>query len=347
MSIDYATFSARMYEKTFRAKIPSHGHFELTFRCPLKCGFCYCACYTSPEHTRRELATEEVLRILDEAAAGGCLWITFSGGDPFLRPDFRRIYDRALSLGMIVSIFCSGLLLSDEWLEHLMATKPLKIEVPLYGVTAQVYEMVSGKKGTFAPAMKNIRRMVAAGLPVKLKTKLTKQNLSEALLVKDFVEKELGLEFYPNYYLYPRLDGTRDHLVDRLSPKEIQEWEKIVEFDACDSGSEAQTNTDSRLFRCAAGVNSFYINPYGELNFCTYVREGSWDLRKGSIAEGVAELRKLLLERSYPEGSSCRSCGIQSSCQNCPGHAVLETGLLEGKSDYLCEVNHVLQGRAP
>lgn len=348
MNQDYGAFSERVYKKTFRAGIPSHGHFELTFRCPLRCGFCYCSCFTGPEHTQRELSTEEVLRILDEAAEGGCLWITFSGGDPFLRPDFRKIYDHALGLGMIITIFCSGLLLSDEWLDHLVATKPLKIEVPLYGITPETYEAVAGKVGTFAPALRNIRRMLTAGLPVKLKTKLTQKNIFEAESIRHFVENELGLEFYPNYYLYPRLDGSRDHLSDRLTVSQILEWENIFSFDSCDSGTEAQASNgkDVRLFRCAAGVNSFYVNPYGELNFCTYVRDGSWDLRKGSIAEGVAQLRKFLLEKTYPENSSCGSCSIQSSCQNCPGHAVLETGSLDGKSEYLCEVNHGLQGRA-
>ncbi|NUM89485.1 MAG: radical SAM protein [Bdellovibrionales bacterium] len=345
MSQEYSDFSARLYEKTFRARVPSHGHFELTFRCALKCGFCYCSCYTGPEHAGRELATPEVLRILDEAAAGGCLWMTFSGGDPFIRPDFRKIYDHALDLGMIVSIFCSGLLMTDEWLEHLKATQPLKIELPLYGVTAETYEAVAGRSHTFGPAVRNIRKMLAAGLPVKLKTKITRGNLHETGLIRDFVEKELGLEFFPNYYLYPRLDGSRVHLSDRLSVQEIVQLERVFTFDSCDSGTEAMASmSDPRLFRCAAGVNSFYINPWGELNFCTYVREGSWDLRKGSISDGVAALRNHLLSRSHAAESACGSCKIQSSCQNCPGHAVLETGELGGRSEYLCSVNHGLNG---
>lgn len=346
-SKEYADFSAGLYDKTFASGVPSHGHFELTFRCALKCGFCYCSCYTSDEHVRRELGTQEVLRILDEAADGGCLWITFSGGDPFLRRDFREIYDHAIGRGLIVSIFCSGLVLTDDWLRHLAEVTPLKIELPLYGVTPEVYDAVSGRPGSFQIALKNIFRMIEANLPVKLKTKITRRNVGQVLEIERFLRDQLGLEFHPNYYLYPRLDGTRDHLEDRLTPGQVRELEKLISFEACESGSEAQASgmENPKLFRCAAGVNSFYVNPYGELNFCTYVREGSFDLRAGSLRAGMRKLRRELLELEYPAGAACRSCAIQSTCQNCPGHAVLETGKLDGRSDYLCEVNHALNGK--
>lgn len=343
----YGAFSSALYDKTFLAKVPSHGHFELTFRCALKCGFCYCTCYTDTSHTQHELSTQEVLRILTEAAEGGCLWITFSGGDPFIRKDFRQIYDHALSLGMIVSIFCSGLILTDEWLDHLCNTRPLKIELPFYGITESTYDAVAGKKGAFPLALQNIKRMTQRGLPVKLKTKITKKNVHEAESIKNFVEEKLGLEFSPNYYLYPRLDGSTDGVEDRLSPLEIKKLEEKFQFEGCGSSTSNQAiSMDEEIdnpaaFRCAAGINSFYVNPYGELNFCTYVRESSFDLRKGGIAEGVALLRSSLLTKQYSIGSSCRTCAIQASCQNCPGHAVLETGSLLGKSDYLCEVNHL------
>ncbi len=342
--LEYGEFSARLYDKTYVSEVPSHGHFELTFRCPLTCVFCYCSCYTTDEHTSRELSTTEVLRILDEAAAGGCLWMTFSGGDPFVRADFREIYDHARGLGMIVSIFCSGLVLTDEWLAHLRDHPPFKLELPLYGATAAVHERVGGKRGSFARVVKNVERLREAGLAVRLKSKITLLNLHELEALEQFVTG-LGLEFHPNLYLYPRLNGDREPVRYRLSPAQIRAVEEKYGGEACDSSSSAQAEeSHTSLFRCAAGINSFYINPYGELNFCTYVRQASWSLREGTIRAGIAYLKKELLTLSHASDSACGSCKIQSSCQNCPGHAVLETGKLDGISDYLCEVNHELNG---
>lgn len=346
--IEYKDFSAALYEKSFAAQIPTHGHFELTFKCALKCVFCYCTCYTSPEHTRRELATDEVKRIISEAAASGCLWMTLSGGDPFIRPDFREIYDHVIASGIIPTIFASGLIMDDSWIEHLRKNPPLKIEVPFYSCHPETYEKIAGRKGTFTKAVHNIKKMRAAGLPVKLKTKIMTLNLHEVKELETFLEEEFSLELSANYFLYPRLDHSRDHLVYRLSPPQIQKLEKELTVTGCESSSTQLQGDEHnpKLFRCAAGINSFYINPYGELNFCTYVRQSSFDLKAGSIIEGVRVLREDLLSRTYPANSSCTKCSIQGSCQNCPGHAFLETGRLDGKSDYLCSVNHAVRGQA-
>src|SRR3989344_195780 len=333
--IQYGEFSERTYTRSYLSGVPTHGHFELTFRCPLKCTFCYCACYTTPEHTHRELATNEVLAILDEAAASGCLWMTFSGGDPFIRPDFRAIYDHAVGLGMIVSIFASGLILTDEWLEHLQGFRPFKIELPLYGVTQETYEKVAGKPNSFHRAMANIRRLLEAELPVKLKSAMLATNVHEIAALRAFVEGELQLKFNPNYFIFAKLDGSTDHLKDRLPPREIARLIDLYGESACDSATTSKDEDvgdgpNGQLFKCAAGINSFYINPYGELNFCTYVRVKSYDLRQGSLIEGVRVLREDLLARTRAEGSACTSCKVHASCKNCPGSAVVETGSMYG-----------------
>jgi radical SAM protein with 4Fe4S-binding SPASM domain len=349
--LQYGDFSTRVNDKSFDQGIPTMGHFELTFKCALKCVFCYCTPYTSPEHTQHEVTTEEAIRILDQVADAGCLWMTFSGGDPFIRPDFMQIYDHAISRGIIPTILCSGLIVTDEWLEHFKKYPPFKIELPLYGITKETYEATAGKKNTFERAMANIRKLVEAGLPVLIKSKILSLNVHEVPAIQAFVQEELGLEFNPNWFLYPRLDGTRDHLAFRLNPLEVRKLEAVHGEISCDSSTPIPTEDEtsppnSKAFSCAAGINSFYINPYGELNFCTYVRQSSYDLRTGTLKEGMRKLQKELLDITYEKSSACGSCSIKSSCQNCPGHAVLETGSLTGKSDYLCEVNHTVRGKA-
>ncbi|MCO5142161.1 MAG: radical SAM protein [Oligoflexia bacterium] len=342
--LSYKDFSAQINDKSFSNKIPTHGHFELTFKCAMACDFCYCSCYTSSEHTKREIKTDEAISILRKVIDDGCLWLTFSGGDPFIRKDFRKIYDYAYERGVIISIFCSGLIFTDEWIDHLVKTKPLKIEMPFYGTTEKTFDAVSGKPGAYKTYMKNLKKLLQSELPIKLKTKITKKNISEVFLIKQFIEKELQLEFHPNYFLYPKLDGTKEHLSHRLSPIEIEGLERSFSFEQCDSNSSAiaepiDSEINDKLFNCAAGVNSFYINPYGEMNFCTYVREFNYNLLNGSLVEGIDNIATKLFSMKK-EDTNCLSCNISSTCQNCPGHAVLETGSLKGKSDYLCEVNH-------
>mgnify|MGYP001600827385 CR=1 FL=1 len=344
----YGEFSERIYDQSYLAGALTHGQMELTFACPLKCEFCYCTCYTSQEHTRRELKTPEVIRILDEAAAAGCLWMTFSGGDPMLRPDFREIYDHAQLLGMIVTVFCSGQLLTPNWIEHFRTHPPFKIELPLYASDATTHERVSGTPRSFNHTLSNIRAALAAGIPLRIKSKITTLNTVGIEALRALIEDDLGLPFRPSYDLYPRLNSDPAPLALRLQPRELSNHQERYGREICDSNaqaaSEATEGPNLSLFRCAAGVNTFYVNPYGSLVFCTFVRGAAYDLRSGTLQQGVAWLRAQLLNQTRTPESKCGSCKISSSCANCPGSAVLETGDMHQSTEYHCEVNHTVRG---
>lgn len=389
--LSYGDFSERVYNQSYKEEIPTRGHFELTFRCPLHCTFCYCTPLTSHHFFKKELSTSEVLRILDEAACEGCLWMTFSGGDPFIRADFKTIYDHTIKLGIIPTIFASGFIMSEGWIDHLVKNPPLKIEIPLYGHQKEIHEKVAGKKNSFEIMIRNIKKMVQAGLPLKIKSKILKINYNEVEGLKKFIEDDLGLSFNPNYFLFSKLDGSNEHLNERLTPDQISyliniydikdfqdhkregqdlrtedKLERIeidnqtnmknkaitkVNENKDDKGCKENKNAEPyleadhrKLFRCAAGVNSFYINPYGELNLCSYIRFKSYDLKEGSLIDGMKFLKDNLLEKKEKPQSSCFDCKIKTTCQNCPAHAFFEEGSVHEKSRYLCEVNQHIRG---
>ena len=73
--------------------MPVSGAFDLTYRCNLRCVHCYCGHATAQSPAQgAELGTDEVLRLLAEAADAGCLQLVLSGGEPLLRRDFAQIY---------------------------------------------------------------------------------------------------------------------------------------------------------------------------------------------------------------------------------------------------------------
>ena len=62
------------------------------------------------------------------------------------------------------------------------------------------------------------------------------------------------------------------------------------------------------------------------------------------LVDGVRVLREDLLVRTRAEGSACTICQVHASCRNCPGSAVVETGSMYGRSEYLCETNQAIRG---
>ena len=79
----------------------THLDMELTERCNNNCIHCYINRSADDVYAKeKELNTEEIKRILREAAALGCLSVRFSGGEPLLREDFCEVYVFARKLGL-------------------------------------------------------------------------------------------------------------------------------------------------------------------------------------------------------------------------------------------------------
>jgi pyrroloquinoline quinone biosynthesis protein E len=79
---------------------------ELTHRCALACPYC-----SNPRQLVRgneELATEDWLRVVDDAADLGVMQVHLSGGEPLARADLEAIAARARSRDLYVSLVTSG-----------------------------------------------------------------------------------------------------------------------------------------------------------------------------------------------------------------------------------------------
>src|ERR1700761_9524528 len=84
---------------------------ELTYRCPLHCVFCYNP--TDFATTGPELATEDWMRVLQEARAMGAVQLGLSGGEPLARDDLEAIVAEAHSLGFYSNLITSGIGLTE------------------------------------------------------------------------------------------------------------------------------------------------------------------------------------------------------------------------------------------
>src|SRR5947209_15324161 len=87
-------------------RFPIVAGLELTFRCNLACIHCYVNLPAADRAEKaRELTTEEWFRVIDQCADAGVLWLTLTGGEPLLRPDFCDIYEYAHEKGLVISVY--------------------------------------------------------------------------------------------------------------------------------------------------------------------------------------------------------------------------------------------------
>ncbi len=339
----YGRFSESVFLR--EGPLPSliKAHFEITYRCNLRCVHCYTDPFNNAGDLSRELTVEGIIRILDELAAAGVLWLTLSGGEALTHPRFQEIYKAARARGFLISLLSNATLITDSVISFLRDDPPFQLEVSMHGASAVVYNQVTQVSGSYERFREGIEKILRAGLPLRLKTNALTLNRQELPAIKTFVES-LGLTFSLDSSIHPRLNGDTSSTAYRLSA------EKILRLEYGDSerprdGCLARPNgdagvgpTDNRLFRCGCGTTSVTINPYGILRACTFTTWPSYDLRSVSVGEAFQQLSAAIRAAVYTGESPCRICPATAYCDKNPITAGYEVGSMQAPVPHFCEL---------
>ncbi|MCX5713937.1 MAG: radical SAM protein [Candidatus Omnitrophica bacterium] len=275
----YKDFSSQFFEKLLVGPGVARCQFELTFKCPLHCRHCYADCYNRPSLTSRELSTEKVFLLLDKIQKAGVLWLCLTGGDPLAHRDFKEIYIYARQKGFIITIFTSGVMVSEKIASLFKHYPPFNIEITVNGIRPDVYEEIAQVKGSFKRAFRGIQLLLDNHLPLKIKTLATRQNMHEIPKIRKFFLGK-GLFHEMSFLINPRLDGDLAAIPLRLTPQEIIRVNRecnnipIGEID----GAKRDAEMNRYLFRCAAGINEFHVDPFGMIFMCNMVRKPLLDI---------------------------------------------------------------------
>ena len=108
-----------MYEDAGKRGVPLGGTFELSPLCNMNCKMCYIRISKEEMEKQGKLLTaDEWLSLAKEAKSKGMLFLLLTGGEPFLYPDFWKLYESLKQMGFFVSINTNATLLEGETLER-------------------------------------------------------------------------------------------------------------------------------------------------------------------------------------------------------------------------------------
>ncbi|MEU1777997.1 pyrroloquinoline quinone biosynthesis protein PqqE [Streptomyces abikoensis] len=148
---------------------------ELTYRCPLRCGYC-----SNPigRHSRSsELTAQQWCRVFEEARALGVLQVHFSGGEPLLRRDLPGLIAHAHRLGLYASLITGGQGLSAERLAGLVASGLDHVQISLQDADAAIADAIAGRAAVHQRKLTAARLVKEAGLPLTLNVVLHRANI--------------------------------------------------------------------------------------------------------------------------------------------------------------------------
>jgi MoaA/NifB/PqqE/SkfB family radical SAM enzyme len=341
----------RVTERAAAARVPLYGMLELTWRCNFRCVHCY---QEGLRHRHRELSTNEWTALIDELEDLGCAFLTLTGGEALLRPDFGEIYGHAFDRGFVVTVFTNGSLVGEDVLELWARKPPRKVELTLYGMSAEKYAEVTGQPEGFLRALTAVERLVQLGVRVELKAPAMRP-LMEDLPAMAAYAKARGLSFRTDAGLFPRLDGNRAPLAYRLSPAEVVALhQQEAGFDESLSACFAEVpDLGNKVYRCGAGSNAFNVDPSGHFEACAISRATSLDWRAQGAAQAWESLAaEAARVHAAPAAATlggpgtvedCGACAVRGGCSRCPGKSWLEAGAPERAVPHHCDISQAKQ----
>jgi len=342
---------------------------ELTERCDNDCIHC---CINLPLGDKgahaREMTTEQVAGILEQAAELGCLQVRFTGGEPLLRPDFEQLYLFARRLGLKVLLFTNARRLGagrqGEKLVDLLARVPplVPVEVTVYGMHRESYEAVSRAPGSYEQFRRGVDRLLERGVPLVVKGVLLPPNRADKDEFETWVAAIPGMTAPPGYSLLLDLrnrrdDPARNALIAslRLSPDDVVRVltrdEAAYRKEKTEFAARFMGPPGSELFQCGAG-QAVSIDAYGRAQPCMGVRapELTVDLvgsagagtPAATLADALGRFAALRdIRAANPEYlRRCAVCFLHGFCEQCPAKSWAQHGTLDTPVEYYCDVTH-------
>ncbi len=335
---------------TLEKKIPIAVQLNLTRQCNLRCIHC---CVGKKENTKgngnnidscgSELTLSEISHLLEQLAEAGCLLLTLSGGEALLREDLVDIIAYARSLDFAVKVFTNGTLLGKKDAEAFKRLHLQEVHISLYAADAQVHDLISGISGSWLKTMEGIRRMREAGIAVKVKCAIMRQNFGEYRKVYDLAVS-LGARYAFDPVITARDDGSCDTLNYRIDQKDLHTVLHDPIFQSKDekSGEEkhfaCSPSMISEEITCSAGHYICFISPEGDVTPCVQLPIRCGNIRTDDfnwIWQHSPQMLKIRQIR-VKDIRGCNDCRHLPWCARCPGLAYLEDGDLLGPSSAAC-----------
>jgi radical SAM protein with 4Fe4S-binding SPASM domain len=321
-------------------RVPLNVHFELTYRCNEQCIHCYCVVEHGKEREARanELSYDEVVRVLDDLAGLGGLYLTLSGGEVLVRPDFFDIAEHARRAGFVLRIFTNGLGLTEAKARRIAALDPLTVELSIFSADPAVHDGITRVPGSFRRLVRSIHLLKAEGIRVYLKSVMMKPNI-DGLADLHRLGKELGVFSHTfSCEVSPRVNG------DLLAPRAHQlDEDALVEyfrqpfFPASEPFFEgASEDVAAQRGTCGPAQNGCCIDPYGNVYPCVAFRIPIGNVRETPLRElwhaPPPAIRDLLSVKKYADLPECSACDLVGFCSRCHGDNLLERGAGEWKA---------------
>jgi radical SAM protein with 4Fe4S-binding SPASM domain len=342
MGVPGPDLTGRLFDKSVALGIPLSVHIDLTMRCNERCIHCYRVIERRPE-----LTTGEWKAVLEAVAQAGTLYLTFSGGEVFLRADLLELIEHARELQFDVRLKSNALLITTAKAARLRTLGVRQVDISIYGADAAAHDRVTGVPGSLARTLESVIRLRDAGVTVKLNCPLMRSNVGQYREIRALADG-LGVLCGFDPMITAKNDGDASPVALRIGPADLERVlrDPLVnpEAGATPAGGCPPQRPEPADIPCGASHNACYISAYGDVMPCVALPIACGNVRDEPFADIWHRSPEMRRVRAIRIGDlhTCSSCAAARFCARCPGQALLEGGDLFGPSPANCE--HALVG---
>lgn len=343
--ITWKSLSEDLWLKARRDCIPISGQFELTPLCNFRCRMCYVRLNpTDVSKFGRIHSANEWIDLARQAAKFGMYSITLSGGEPLIHPEFKEIYRKLSSLGLLVGILTNGSLIDESMVELFSEYPPDMIRITLYGASNETYERLCGAANGFDRVMHSVALLKEAKVPFSFSNTITKENYSDIEQVKAIAKAfDVPIAFSDDLNLPVRgaeseAASLRVDISDRIAALGGLKSRAVpVPSSIIQASNEGLLQG---LFRnCHAYRTSFFVDWNGDMELCASMSFCHCKPFELGFESAWTQMNDVLSKLQLPE--KCISCPNGATCFACAGKRCAESGSPNGISERYCHEAHV------
>ena len=279
--------------------------YVITGSCNLRCYHCY----ASDGYDNAGASTEDAKRIIDEIAAAGAFFLQLDGGEVGCRNDLSDLINHATDRGLIIEFFTNGTLFDDEFFARTDLGNVYCVVFSIHSHIASIHDSLTGSRGSFERALRNIKRFAGNVRKLVLKMTITKENVS-SLPGLHSLSRDLGVDFGYDIDLLPQSRSRQDSL-------ELGEVEVSWMRETC---PDVFANTPTKKI-CIGGTSSCTIDQDGNLFPCRLVNINLGNVLQKPLTDlWNSDAARDVATKVFGEPAECSSCGeLSQFCFYCPG----------------------------
>ena len=342
---NYELFS-RVQGMAAAKTVPFNVSLELTLNCNIRCLHCYNLDRDEPAQRscrdgdragdhKPELSLAEILALLGDLREAGCLILALTGGEVLTYPHLFVVLDRARELNLAVQLLTNGTMLQPGVAARLASYRNLLgVSVSLYGATADVHDGVTQIAGSFRRTWDGAQRLRAAGIAVRLKFIVMRQNAHQVAEMR--AQAQAGdFPYLVDVTITSRHDGTHGSLATRVSDEQLRDLYREPLRDLLPDGSQPMTE---ERFPCNCARGNCAITVTGDVQPCISVPWPAGNVRERPFIEiwRYAPVFQKIRGLRIADYAACAPCADKPFCSRNRGAAFTHSGSYTGTDPFVC-----------